>query len=601
MEKSTRETLRKRTEEVLAGVTARSLAERVRERVVGQDEAVDGICLFLVTALRRMALVAGGAGPDGLPHLSALMIEGPSGCGKTLAVEAACEALGAIPVHRVDGSQLTGAGWKGDGVEAHLRDLAAMQAESMGPILVFVDEADKLVKDNGRRDGFDPCAGLLRAVEGDDVVRVRAANRSNGDETVPLDKAGLVFVFAGAFTGLDRITRERLVGERGGAAAGFAAGAGTMAASSMPADELRRLSTPDDLVAWGLPVELVGRITSLVRIRPLEVEDVVTVARGQEGSVEARYAAMMPHGCSFSISDGAARRVAEEAVRSGRGARGVEAAVSAAACEAVEVAERDSSIVSCSLVLRDGAVAADYVHGERPAAPAPRDEGGADGAETPQGAAPETVPAADAVGGAPGQSGCGFDPAAPPRWRSDASCSGASELAKMAVDLYARSVLLGSASAPDPLMTIDGHQGARSMAMAFAAVLMPDLDAADGRIAYDLLYGSLSFLLDWGQALERRPCLADLATLLGDAVAGRLPEYTRMLQSGELAASLPDEGDDPSRARRAALRALLERGLNGNEDAALRHWAYFLALSGENGSHIAAQAYAAATALLPGD
>ncbi len=613
MEKDRREALRRRTAEVLEGVTAQSLAERVGEKVVGQDEAVAGICRFLVAALRRMALVAGGASPDGLPHLSALMVEGPSGCGKTLAIEAACEALGGIPVHRVDGSQLTGAGWRGDGVEAHLRDLAAMQAESMGPILVFVDEADKLAKGGGRRDGFDPCAGLLRVVEGDDVIQVRATDRSDEDPTVPLDKAGLVFVFAGAFTGLDEITRGRLVREGGGASAGFAASAGALSASSMPADELRRLSTPGDLVAWGLPVELVGRITSLVRVRPLGVEDVVAIARGREGSAESRYAAMMPRGCSFFISDEVARHVAEEAVGSGRGARGVEAAVSSAACEAVEAAERDEAIVSCSLVLRGGAVAADYAYGERPAAPEPRPQAEADEQAEDAGTRQEATGEELAEGGnapvyTPASSGAAFsfDPVTPPRWRSDDSRSGTSELAKMAVDLYARSVLLGATSAPDPLSTIEGHQGARSMAAAFVAVLMPDLDAAGRRIAYDLLYGSIAFLLDWGSAFGWRPCFADLAALLGDAVDGRLPEYAEKLQRGTLAASLPDEGDesstspDPSRTRRAALRVLLERGLGGNDDAALRHWAYFLALSGEDGPRIAARAHDAATALLPG-
>lgn len=615
-----REALRKRTDAILDGLSVDELVQKVESRVVGQDDAVQKVCGFLVTALRRVSRLAAGVDPTSLPHLSCLMVEGPSGCGKTFAIETACEALGGIPVHRIDGSQLTGAGWRGDDIETHLRDIARTQAESHGPIVVFIDEADKLSRDGTNVKGFDPCPGLLRVIEGDDVISVRKADKDWGDNHIPLDKAGLIFVFAGAFTGLDEITRARLLDERGGTVAGFTASSGAMNLSSLTPEELRGLSDPKDLRAWGLPAELVGRITSLARIRPLEVADMLAIARGGEASVESRFASMIPSGCAFLISDEVAEYAAASAIRTGGGARGVEAAVSAVACQAIETAEKDEGIVSCRLVMRDGAPEVEYEHGQREgASQAPgrrRSEEVSVGPEdmeelrdylearkarahagqrrrlaayiaASKGFVTEDAPLVPA------------NPMGPSRWQSIEKGMFHEDVV-MTLDMAARLALSGGHGAPDPLQSLRSHSDARHMAKALALVFLSDLSSVERKLAYELVYGLLTFQMDWKAVHGLEPGAYGFMKLAALVIEGELPLLANTAHRGTLSKQpAEDEGREDERGifpldYSELVRKFPRDGANGNLDTALRHLSYFLALGGEEGPRVACRVYGAA-------
>ena len=614
---SSREALRKRTDAILDGLSVDELVRKVESRVMGQDDAVQKVCGFLVTALRRVSRLAAGVDPASLPHLSCLMVEGPSGCGKTFAIETACEALGGIPVHRIDGSQLTGAGWRGDDIEIHLRDIARTQAETHSPIVVFIDEADKLARDEKDAKGFDPCPGLLRVIEGDDVISVRKADKDRDDNHIPLDKAGLIFVFAGAFTGLDEITRARLLEESGGRAAGFTASSGAMGLSSLAPEELRGLSDPKDLKTWGLPAELVGRITSLVRIRPLEVADMLAIARGGEASVESRFASMMPAGCAFLISDEVAEHAAVSAVRTGGGARGVEASVSAVACQAIEAAEKDEGIVSCRLVMRDGAPEVEYERGQRKGAskalkqcdPEEASVGPEDMEElrdflearkarvraeqkrriasciaASKGFVSEDAPLVPA------------NPMGPSRWQSIEKGVFHDDVV-MTLDVAARLALSGGHGAPDPLQNLRGHSDARHMAKAFALVFLADLSSLERRLAYELVYGLLTYQLDHKQLHGLKLGTYGFMKLAAFAVKGELSLLAWDLHRGVPQQSSDEDADCDyylfSLTNGAAARAPRD-GADGNSDASLRHLSYFLALGGEEGPRVACRVYGAA-------
>lgn len=548
----------KEAERVLASVTTEGLAANVGERVVGQGEAVRCLCGFLIAALRRISLLASGTPSSELPHLSAMAIDGPSGCGKTLMVESACEALGGLPVHVIDGSSLTGAGWRGGDLEAHKRQLAEIQATGRpAPVLVFVDEADKLAKAGDRpRDGFDPCEGFLRLLDGDGVESVDPPSGAGDKGPLPLDRGTLIFVFAGAFTGLGDHVRSRVLGAAG-SCAGFSADSAALEARSLDEAGLRALATPEDLISWGLPRELVGRFSALVSARPLGEADLEEIARGGPTSVEARFARMMPEGCSLAVDDGAARLIVRAALESDRGARGLEASLAPVAFRALEEAGRDRSVVSVTVTARGGALALEVERGERAAG---------DRCETP------TAPDLESE-------------------KEEGAWEPPSRVIREAGDL-ARTALRLALLSPgtlDPVSTVGRHDEARAFSWALLDALLPDMGGEDARMAYELLYGCLCYALDWGAPGDANSRV--LSLLVGEAAEGRLLDRVLELWDGRSR----EEGGGPSRLSHGALspgarrdRAVISHfGIDPNEDSALRHILYYHALAGERSAELA--------------
>lgn len=546
-----REAAARKAEERLSEVSADALAAKVGERVVGQEGAVEATCRFLVAALARAAKLCRGVDEGELPHLDALLLDGPSGCGKTYMVRLACRELG-IGMVEVDGSTLTGTGWRGGDVEDVKYRLAEAQErpEDCSVTVVFVDEADKLAKD-GKEPSFSPCANLLKLIEGSEITDVEGKRR------LELDKAMLIFVLAGAFEGLDRIVRARIAGKGG---VGFCGGE---LASALNAAELRARAVPADLVAWGLPRELVGRVTTLARLRPLVAEDMRRVAKGGEGSAEARWSALMPFGCSLELSDGAARAAAENAIEEGRGARGVEAALGPVCLEALEEARADDGIVGVHVVSRDGDLAVEYERGERPA---PKQEPESEDADEVVDAAEEEETKDE-----------GADGWEAPRWVGSADAR--SDLAHMAV-----------AAGADPVRALKSA-GAHDIADALVDGLMKDLEPARARLANELVYGCLKLIEDYGDASEASA--ATLAGLLREVSTGKLLERARGIFDGRLA----------SRKRRALGVATMRTGnvahygVGPGWDSALRHIACFLAIAGGDAAGIAEEAADAVGAL----
>ena len=479
--------------------TTESLSERVRASVVGQDEVVRDVCRFLLAGLARVVKLCDGVPESRLPHLDAMLIDGPSGCGKTLIVQRACEALGAT-TYTIDGSSLTGSGWRGGDLERHELRLAEAQGRTSTcrPTVVFIDEADKLARDETGARGFSPCQNLLRLIEGSEEMTVDSPG-SDGKSLV-LDKSLLVFVLAGAFDGIDEIVRRRLRAKM--PTVGF----GTTGDATANADELRACASVDDYMAWGLPRELVGRVTSVTRVRQLGADDMRGIVRGAGSSIEARFMAMMPSGCSLSISPDAAGLVASAAVKAGRGARGLEASLNAPCLEAIERARMDPEIVSATVTESGGELSVEYTRGERPATEeedahenVPARELGDEGAKRDDEPPEEGDPHADG-----GRSG---DPQTR-AWAPPVRGRGKGDLEHVAMALRSGH----GADAPDPVATVSSSHDATAMADAIADVLLPDMGPRRVRLANLLLRGCLSYLRHW--CAPEKMCLPSLLSLV---------------------------------------------------------------------------------------
>ena len=270
------------------------------------------------------------------PRLNTLLI-GPTGCGKTHLVRNLAEAL-KVPVVFCDATQYTETGYVGACVEDMLWQLylkAGKDMDRMRRGIIFIDEFDKLaardvgVQHNSNRDvsGLSVQQELLKLLEGEEVVYEKRIG-FNG-ETFRFPVRNILFILAGAFNGLDEIVKERLKGRR-------AVGFNEPEAEKRDRRALLSKVCIQDLVAYGMMPELMGRIPNLVPIDELEVPELAGILRNEEISLLAHYREFFrARGVEVEIPESFILDVAERAKERGLGARGLNAFIEACFSELI--------------------------------------------------------------------------------------------------------------------------------------------------------------------------------------------------------------------------------------------------------------------------
>ena len=157
--------------------------------IIGQDRAKRAVAI----AFWKQQLRA--SGDDSVPR-SNLLRYGPTGCGKTALARDAAKIIG-LPFISVDATSLTKTGYRGKDAQDIIKDLVARFGEhqKLANSVVFLDEIDKLAaRGNDARMAYNQGTQhtLLKLVEGLEID-------CNG---TTISTEGLLFVFAGAFSGL---------------------------------------------------------------------------------------------------------------------------------------------------------------------------------------------------------------------------------------------------------------------------------------------------------------------------------------------------------------------------------------------------------------
>ena len=580
-------------EEMLDGLTAESLAEEVSRTVIGQKQAVRDTCLFMVSKLKCVAGRCRGVPEDELPQLNAFLIDGNSGCGKTFLVRQVCKRLG-LDMYSIDGSSLTGSGWKGASLQDHLYHIAEEQERGTGgpATVVFIDEIDKLSIDE-EHPSFSPIKDFLRVIEGSDATVVEPRNSGSG--TLAVDKARIIFVLAGAFEGLDKCVAERIRGNSGGAPYGFSASSEVIEAFSAGSAKLRAEATPEDLAGWGWPIELVGRLTAMTRVNPLDTESMRQIIRGADVSAESRFGVLMPKGCSYSVGDSAIELIAEEAVKRGVGARGIESALNGPSLAAADAARRDGSIVSVKIVARDGEVVAEYEHGERELSAA--DEPELHEEPVPQAGAGKASPTAPApyAAGLEGPAACEAADGEP------SSAEWGDKVAGVIHDTF--ELRLAAEGGPDPLGACLRSGRLGETAGAIVDIALRGMDPARALVASELILGCCYFIRDVEVlsanieglvGLVEEEARGELRTRALDLYAGR-GEFDQ----GELGGK--EWGRHAGTGIPRAYTSIKHRGTLPDEEPALQRLLIYWGLAGSESSSIAAETAEALRALVPSD
>ena len=180
------------------------------------------------------------------------------------------------PIVIGDATSLIEAGYVGEDVESLLSKLiqaAGGDLESAQRGIIYIDEIDR--RQAGGTTGKDLRLGvqhaLLKLLEGTiATVPPQGGYKHPAQPGVPFDTTNVLFICGGAFVGLDDIIAKRL--GRGGF------GFGQVSENRQVADDgLLRQVKPEDLEAFGLIPEIIGRLPVIAPLDALGVEDLARI------------------------------------------------------------------------------------------------------------------------------------------------------------------------------------------------------------------------------------------------------------------------------------------------------------------------------------
>ena len=240
--------------------------------VIGQEEAKKFISVAVYNHYKRLMQSNRREDDDIEIEKSNIILVGETGTGKTLLARTIAKMLH-VPFTIVDATVLTEAGYVGEDIESiltRLLQVADYNVEAAEKGIVFIDEIDKIARkgDNPSitRDvsGEGVQQGLLKLLEGSVVNVPPQGGRKHPDQKmIPVNTKNILFICGGAFDGIDKKIAQRLNTK----IVGYTAVKNT---ERIERDNLLQYIAPQDLKAYGLIPEIIGRLPVLTYLHPLD-------------------------------------------------------------------------------------------------------------------------------------------------------------------------------------------------------------------------------------------------------------------------------------------------------------------------------------------
>ena len=233
-----------------------------------------------------------------------------------------------LPYVIEDSSSFTSSGYVGRDVDEILKDLldaADGDLDKAQKGIVFLDEFDKLKKSSGGKNGKDVSGeavqqALLRLVEGG-VHKVKKDKQTGA--TMDFCTDNVLFIAGGAFVGIEKIIADRLNKQSGKANVGF--GAVLEKEQEQRFNELISQVKPEDLMAYGMIPEVLGRFPVLVPFKELSVETLVDILTEPKHAMIKQFKEMykFESNVDLDFTDNALQLIASKAKEKKIGARGL--------------------------------------------------------------------------------------------------------------------------------------------------------------------------------------------------------------------------------------------------------------------------------------